>query len=195
MTSETPPNPLAFSCACGKFQGTLSTEGAKAGTHVACFCADCRANEVVHGKNDPAPDPVRLLQIAPEAIKIAQGAEYLRPMRLSSRGILRWYASCCNTPIANTLGKPGLPFAGIRTALFSDPDHFGRVRVQAFVPQAGKPPRTKSALPMVMALFKRMGASRLSGSWRDTPFFDVDTGKPVAEIKVLSKEERASLPR
>lgn len=195
MATETTENPLAFSCSCGSLRGYLTSEGAQAGTHVACHCADCRANEVYHNLPDPAPEPVRLLQISPEAITITQGAEHLRVLRLTRRGIFRWYAGCCGTPIANTLASAKLPFAGMRTALFENPDHFGKIRVEAFVPQPGKPPRTKGALPMVLSLFKRMGAARLSGRWRDTPFFDAETGEPVAAVEVLSKDARAALPK
>lgn len=193
--TDTLQNPLAFSCACGTLKGHLSSVGAKAGTHVECFCADCRANEVFHGQPDPAPNAVRLLQLSPETISIDHGSEQLRVLRLSKRGILRWYAGCCGTPIANTLASPKLPFAAIRTALFADPDQFGKIRVQAFLPTPGKPPHTKGAMGMILGLFKRMGASRLSGSWRQTPFFDVQTQDPVAEVKILTDDERNRLPR
>ncbi|MBT8152945.1 hypothetical protein KMP13_03385 [Epibacterium ulvae] len=195
MTQDTNQNPLAFSCACGTVQGHLSPDGAKVGTHVECYCADCRANELLHNQPDPAPEAVRLLQISPDALTVTQGAEHLCPIRLSPRGILRWHASCCKTPIANSLPNPKLPFAGVRTAVFADPSTFGKVRVKAFIPQPGKQPRTKGAMLMVISMFKRMGAALLSGAWRNTPFFDTDTGKPIAEVKLLSKEERAPLYR
>ncbi len=195
MTEKTEPNPLAFSCACGSVEGVLSLDGAKAGTHVECYCADCRANELLHAQPDPAPGAVRLLQVSPDAITVTKGREHLRPIRLTPRGILRWHASCCNTPIANSLPNPKLPFAGVRTANFADPTYFGKIRVKAFMPQPGKPPRTQGAVMMVIAMFKRMGTSLLSGAWRKTPFFDTDTGKPIAEVKLLSKEECAPLYR
>jgi hypothetical protein len=38
-------------------------------------------------------------------------------MRLSDKGLLRWYARCCNTPIANTPANYKASFAGIAKIL------------------------------------------------------------------------------
>ncbi len=38
-----------------------------------------------------------------------------------------------------------------------------------------------------------MIASRLSGRWKETPFFDAVTGRPVAEPELISKSRRAAL--
>ena len=42
-------------------QGYITPEALKSGTHIACFCADCRANELYHHRSDPAPGPVALI--------------------------------------------------------------------------------------------------------------------------------------
>lgn len=184
-----------FSCACGELQGYVSPEALKTGTHIACYCADCRANEIYHNRPDPAPGPVELYQIAPDGLHITQGAEHLSLLRLGPKGLFRWYAGCCGMPFANTLAKPGLPFAGVRTNLFDQPEIFGKITTRAFMPRTGKPPRTTGALPMVYRLFTRMIASRLSGRWKETPFFDTDTGRPTSEPVVLSKAERLAVTK
>ncbi|MDE4173624.1 DUF6151 family protein [Phaeobacter sp. PT47_59] len=184
-----------FSCTCGGLQGHIAPEALKTGTHIACYCADCRANEIYHGRPDPAPDPVELFQLSPDAIHITKGAENLRLMRLGPKGLFRWYAGCCGTPFANTLKTPGLPFAGMRTNLFAQPEIFGKITTRAFMPRPGKPPLTKGALSMVYGLFTRMVAARLSGRWKETPFFDIETGRPICEPIVLSKAERTAATR
>lgn len=193
--NSAPAGGHAFSCRCGALAGHVSALGVKAGTRIACHCADCRANELYHGQPDPAPEPVDLFQLAPDTITIAQGAEQLQAIRLGPRGPLRWYAACCGTPFANTLARPGLPFAGMRADLFDDKTALGKRRAEAFIPQAGKPPRTKGAGVMAWGILTRMLSSRLSGRWRQSPFFDETTGKPVAEVRLLGKEERAPLYR
>jgi hypothetical protein len=35
-----------------------------------------------------------------------------------------------------------------------------------------------------------MAKARLSGRWRDTPFFDASTLEPVVPAEILSREER-----
>lgn len=185
----------AFSCSCGALRGEASEAGIKTGLHLVCHCADCRANELYHGRPDPAPDPVALFQLAPDSITITSGAEHLRAIRLGPRGPLRWYTACCGTPFANTLAKPGLPFAGMRADLFQDKSALGKIRARAFIPSAlpGKPPQTKGGAAMAWGILSRMLAARLSGRWKQNPFFDADTGRPVAEPELISKERRAQL--
>lgn len=195
MPAAPAPSACRFSCACGGVQGHIAPEALKTGSHVACYCADCRANEIYHDRPDPAPGPVDLFQLSPDAIHITQGAENLRLLRLGPRGLLRWYTGCCRMPFANTLKKPGLPFVGMRTNLFSQPEIFGKITTRAFIPRPGKPPKTEGALSMVYALFTRMIATRLSGRWQETPFFDVATGRPVCEPIVLGKAERDALTK
>ena len=181
----------SFACKCGSLRGHVTAHGIQTGTRAVCYCADCRAAELYNGQPDPAPGPVDLFQLSPDAIEITQGVDHLRLMRLSPKGLLRWYAGCCGTPFANTLAKPTLPFAGLRADLFTDKDALGKIRARGFMPQPGKPSKTKGAAGMVLGIFKRMATSRLSGQWRNTPFFDIETGEPVAKAKILSKDERA----
>lgn len=181
---------LSFSCNCGALAGHISPEAQKSGLRLLCHCPDCRAAELYLGQPDPV-EGVDLFQLPPHGITLTQGHEHLRLMRLGPKGLFRWYAGCCNTPLANTLAKPQLAFAGMRSDLFQNKDALGKVKAQANIPQPGKPPRSTGMLRMVYGIFSRMITARLSGLWRQTPFFDTETGAPVAEPKVLSKEERA----
>jgi hypothetical protein len=183
---------LEFSCSCGSLTGHISADGQKSGLRLLCHCPDCRANELYHQKPDPV-DGVDLFQLAPHAITITKGAEHLRLMRLGPNGLFRWYAGCCSTPFANTLAKPQLAFAGLRSDLFADTNALGKIKAESQLRRSGKPPRNKGMARMVYGIFSRMLTARLSGLWRETPFFNAETGKPVAEPEVLTKEERARL--
>ncbi|MFS4580217.1 DUF6151 family protein [Phaeobacter sp. C3_T13_0] len=187
--------PLNFACDCGQIRGELSQDAQKAGTRIVCFCPDCRANEIYHKQPDPAPGPVDLFQVNPDGLKFHQGQGLLRVMRLSPKGLHRWYAGCCGTPMANTLAKPTLPFAGMRSDRFADKDALGKIRTRAFVKKTGKQPRTEGAIRMVISLLSRMISARLSGRWKETPFFNVENGTPTSTPMVISKEERAALYR
>ncbi|SDD14688.1 DUF6151 family protein [Ruegeria marina] len=190
-----PARPLAFACACGALEGHLTPAAVQSGTHVVCYCADCRAGEVFFGQPDPAPGPVDIFQLSPDGIVIEKGRQHLALMRLSPKGLLRWYANCCNTPIATTLKSPKTPFAGFNTRRLADIAALGPVRTRAFVPQPGGGHKHVNIAPAVYGLFSRMLAARLSGRWRETAFFDTATGKPVAEARILTKEERQALYR
>lgn len=185
--------PLAFSCGCGALRGEISPAGLRHGTHVECFCADCRANELAHRQPDPAPGPVGLFQMAAHHIKITAGQEHLALLRLSPKGLLRWYADCCGTPMFNTLAKPALSFAAIRSPRLTDPARLGPVRGRGFVPRpGGGKPKMEGMAPVLWGLASRALAARLNGKWRANPFFD-DSGAPIAPARILSREERATL--
>ncbi len=190
-----PEGALRFSCRCGSLSGHLTPGAEKLGSRILCHCADCRAVELYHDCPDPSGSGVDLLQLNPDMVHIDQGAAHLSLLQLSPRGLFRWYAGCCGTPLFNTPRTPKLPFVAVRSALFDDPDRLGRVIAQAFIPKRGKPPVHKGAARMTYKLMTRMIPARLSGRWRQTPFFDIATGAPVSPPLVLSKQDRAALTK
>ncbi len=184
--------PLEFTCSCGQLQGQIAFGAAHKGTHMECFCADCRAAELYFDQPDLAPGPVGLFQTMPHAITFTKGAEHLGLFRLSPRGTMRWYATCCNTPMFNTLRNPKLAFAGINTRALRDPDRIGPVVAKVHMPKPEGKTGQKGGAGLAWGIATRMLTARLSGQWRQTPFFD-DTGEPVAKAVVPSKQERAAL--
>nr|WP_170417505.1 DUF6151 family protein [Ruegeria atlantica] len=182
-----------FSCSCGSLHGRISAAGVKHGTHVVCYCHDCRAAQLYFGQPDPAPGPVEILQMLPEEIVFDGGAEHLALMQLSPKGMLRWYASCCNAPLATTPTTPKFPFAGFIVKRIPDPNGLGPITTRGFIPSGHGKQTHKKIGAAVYGLVTRVAKSRLSGSWKNTPFFDPDTFAPVAEPVVLSKSERAAL--
>jgi uncharacterized protein DUF6151 len=186
-------DPLTFSCTCGQIQGHLDADVCRAATRTECFCRDCRAAELYFGQPDPAPGAVDILQTTPDKITIAQGADKLGLFRLGPNGVLRWYATCCNAPLFNTLKSPKLPFAGILVKRLNDTDRIGPVTARNAIPKPDGSTTSKGLPRAVFSIFANMLGARLSGRWRQTPFFDVATGKPVREAVIPSKEDRAKL--
>ncbi|MDA7964264.1 DUF6151 family protein [Ruegeria sp.] len=184
---------IPFSCTCGSLQGHITKRGMSSGTHVVCFCRDCRAAQLYFGQPDPAPGPVEILHMTPEDIVIDQGAEHLAAMRLSPRGMLRWYADCCNAPLVTTPASPKLPFGGFIVKRLADPAPLGPVTTRGFVPTPGGKQKHQKLRYAVIGLLKRIVASRLSGRWKTSIFFDAETGQPTVTPTVLSKSERAAL--
>lgn len=183
----------AFSCRCGKLRGHISPVGPKTGLHLICHCRDCRAAARYLGQPDSAPDGVDLFQTSPDTIRFESGIEHLAVLRLSPKGPLRWYASCCKTPMFNTLARPGLAFVTVVLANADDAKVFGPVVAQSFVPQPGGPPKHKNGGRMVRTILTRLIAARLSGRWKQTPFFDLDTGAPIKPVQLIDREKRKAL--
>ncbi|NOE36399.1 MULTISPECIES: DUF6151 family protein [unclassified Ruegeria] len=192
--SEPAHSGLAFSCRCGSLQGRISARGVRQGTHVECFCHDCRAAQLYFKQPDPAPGAVDILQMAPDEIEISAGGQFLAAMKLSPNGMLRWYANCCNTPLATTPPGASLPFAGFLVRRITDDiSDLGPVTTRGFVPRPNGKQKHEKIRFAAFGLIRRVAISRLSGRWKNTPFFDRKTGEPVAAPVVISKDERAAL--
>ncbi|MDC0435415.1 DUF6151 family protein [bacterium] len=53
-----------------------------------------------------------MFQASRAQVRIDKGSEHLRCLRLSSKGLIRWYTEYCNTPIGNTMNAD-FPFIGL----------------------------------------------------------------------------------
>ncbi|WP_282076478.1 DUF6151 family protein [Epibacterium ulvae] len=195
-----PPQAQELSCDCGKVTAVASLEAVKAATRVTCFCGDCRAADTYLRRESeaqitPKASGIELLHMSPDGLLFTNGIEHIRVFRLSKRGPLRWYTTCCNTPIATTLPKPDIPLCALQLRFCKHPETLGPARVKAFVPQKNGPPRTEGVMQFGMALVNRIVSARLSGRWKENPFFNMETKTPVSEPVVLSQKERAALDR
>ncbi len=172
--------PVNWSCRCGKVQGTWS--GAPS-SRIVCYCESCRAFVENLGAGDII-DPAGgsdLLQMAPDAFEITQGKDQLAWTKVTEKGPVRWYTTCCNTPVANTLGSPKVPFLTLQTAYFQPPEATGPIAAR--VNRKGATGHIEgdmgSARAMLWAFAKRALKARLNGSYKKNPFFDAQ-GAPIA---------------
>lgn len=181
-------------CACGTLRGHVDpSAGAR---RAVCYCRDCRAyahHLGVAGVLD-AKGGTEVVAMHPRHLHFAS-TDTLACLSLRQGGLLRWYASCCNTPIANTPRDPRVAYAGVvHTCLEHD--------APSLAATFGAPclvVNTKSALGEVhesklatLGAVAHIGVSlvgaRLTGSWRDTPF--LRDGKRLRTPTVLTDDER-----
>lgn len=182
-----------FACSCGATEWQVTAP--RRGLRLICYCADCQSFARHLGADIlTEAGGTDLLQLAPSQVRFTRGAEHLALLRLSPKGLSRWYTRCCNTPVANTLKSARLPFASLSCAAHQgDAADLGPLRCQANTVWASGPgsPKKDSGLGrMVMGFAQRMLAERISGRWQQTPFFAPPDWAPVAEPRVLSKQER-----
>jgi hypothetical protein len=180
-------------------QGLLVNPGRA--SRVVCYCHDCQAFAHFLGQADRVLDPSGgsdVFQVLPRNLNFTQGAEALSCVRLTGRGMLRWYAGCCCTPIGNTLSSPRLSFIGVIRPFIAlaDPaldEVFGPVRARVHTAGAtGGARLTDTGRGRVAAWFLRtIIRARFNGDHRHTPFFHPDTGAPVVTPWVLSGDEHA----
>ncbi len=195
---------VELSCRCGKIHGLLQDAAPKAVNRAICYCDDCQAFAHHLGRADLLDERggTDIVQVAPASLRFDAGTEHIVGLRLSPKGLYRWYADCCETPLGNTL-RPKLPFVGVGLELFRGaPD--ARRRDEIFGPPRGSimgqyaiggPPEgsTKPNLRMLAHIARRILSWKLRGKTWPHPFFDRATGEPSRPVKVVSREERAAL--
>lgn len=169
----------------------------KRALRAVCYCGDCQAYAHVLGQPESVLDSLggtEVVGVSGAQVSIATGTRELACLSLSPRGLLRWYASCCRTPIGNTPRNWKLPYVGLVHTCLRKPDSleqsFPRVQLRAYTRSASGPaPRGGSVGGLIRlgGLMARITGSRLSGGYKDSPFFD-GGGRPVAVVAVAPHE-------
>src|SRR5262245_23842907 len=160
-------------CRCGRVKGVIA-DGADA-NHALCYCKDCQAFAHFLGCAKEVLDErggSDIVQVLPKSITFTQGTDALACMRLTPKGLMRWYASCCNTPIGNTLATPKLSFIGLVHDCLESPDAFGPVLAYVYTKRAkGEPkPKDTGMTAMLGWFFRTVLKARFNGDYKRTPF-------------------------
>jgi hypothetical protein len=207
------PTDVEIRCACGKVRGIVSKVEPGEGNRGICYCDDCQSFAHFLGRADTILDErggTPIFQIAVGRITFTQGSEHLACMRLTPKGLLRWYAGCCRTPIGNTSATPAIPTVGLVEQCLTTPesrgkrdDVLGPMRFHVFSRFARRPKSEtasgvssgggsrESNLPIGAALrmLRLVLQARMRGDRRRSPFFDSATGTPRATPRVLTPDE------
>ena len=190
----------ALQCECGKLRGQVAAP--EKCTRLVCYCKDCQAFAHYLGKPAILDDKggSGIVVAHPRQLSFTQGRQYLACMALSEHGMLRWYASCCNTAIGNIARNRKMAFVGLSEACLRDPSTsleraFGPIRMRSVTKSAmgAVAPSGLSAVVPIAGFAAALLGARITGSYRQTPFFNAD-GSPVSQPKVLSADERRQLP-
>jgi hypothetical protein len=195
-------------CRCGTLRGQVShPEKVSRGV---CYCKDCQAFAHFLGTTGDILDErggTDVVATLAKHVSFTQGVDRLACMSLSKKGMLRWYARCCNTPIGNTLRNMKLSHVGLVHTCLEQLESqtnartldaaFGPVRMRVNT-QSAKGAAKPKTLPLstVASIVTFMGSllrARLDGSYRQTPFFVSGQGRPVVAPKVLTAMERERL--
>ena len=189
--------PIEIKCACGALHLRLSGASAKNGTHAACYCIDCQAFARALGRGEilDAKGGTELFQTQPSRISVVAGVENLAVLQLQKKGLYRWFARCCDTPLCNTVGSAKVPFASFLTCNMDEGvKAIGPVKYR-YKPEQALAPVDEPSGPL-WRFAMRSGWSilkeRLSGRWKQNPFFDSVSKRSIVKPRVLSDEERKS---
>jgi hypothetical protein len=185
-------------CRCGTLRGRVRLPATTG--RAICYCKDCQAYAHFLQRADDVLDEAGgtdIVAMAPAQLQIEQGLDHLACMSLSKRGILRWYASCCNTPIGNTPRDRKVHYVGlVHNCLSAQPmdASFGPARVRLNTESArSRVASTPAALVSVMfTLMRVLLPAGFGGRYRNNPFFTAD-GSPLRVPQVPAAAELVRL--
>jgi hypothetical protein len=108
------PLDLPLRCRCGHVRGIASAVSSSTGGRVLCYCKDCQAFARFLERADvlDAAGGTDIFQMPPGRVNLTAGMDAVRCLRLSNRGVYRWYTDCCRTPIGSIAG-PRVPLIGV----------------------------------------------------------------------------------
>ncbi len=190
---------IGLECTCGKVKGVARNISPCTARRVICYCEDCqnfarkldRADDVLN-----AFGGTEIFQMTPSQVEITHGKNHLRYLKLSKKGIYRWYTDCCKTPAGNMIG-PKFPFLGIAHHFISKDDcchkNLGPLRYSIMEKGAIKPstippqemPKAerssqKFPLSLMLKVFTRLFIDTLRGRNKPNAYFKAD-GTPISE--------------
>ena len=188
-------------CRCGTVKGVVSEP--RSANRVLCYCRDCQAfahflkceKQVMdeRGGSD-------IIQTLPKNVTFTQGIESLACLRLTEKGLVRWYARCCNSPIGNTLATPKISFIGlVHTCLESGgaplDAAFGPVRARFNTSGAkgDSKPKVTGQGAVAWWFISKVLKARINGDYKRSPFFRTDNGALIVAPHVLTSAEHATV--
>ena len=194
---------IPLRCECGQVRGEVDViRGYARGT---CHCKDCQAYARFLGKPGLMDDNggTDIVPMAPAGVHIHEGMAQVACMSLGPKGLLRWYAACCRTPLANTARASSLPYVGVPVACMAASESeleaaFGPRDAVMIFPESALHPVKRARLRFLLGgmriglgiLREKMGGR----DGRDSPFFDA-VGQPVRTPAVLNLEDRVAYSR
>jgi hypothetical protein len=191
-------------CRCGAVRGFLADIQPKDGKRAICYCDDCQIYAMHLGGSDLLDERggTEAVMSTPAQLTFTEGASQVRCLRLSPKGLYRWYAGCCKTPLGNMI-SPAVPVLIVATVSLdvaaagqSLDEALGPpvVRMQARYAKGGaaQGAHAKTPLRMLPNLVSHLLRAYLKRRGRPSPFFDAHD-EPNAAPQVIDKAERESL--
>jgi len=187
-------------CRCGEVEGIVTDPSPRRVNRVVCYCDDCQAYAHQLGRTDLLDDKggSDIVQIAPATLRFTKGQDRIAGVRLTPKELYRWYATCCNTPLGNTL-TPTVPFVGIPVQSFDTPrpdDVFGPPMGAIQGKYAvGEAPAGSTGLNfgLLLRAIGRVLGWRLGGKVWPHPFFARENSAPLYPLTVIPQERREAL--
>ena len=181
---------LSLKCRCGTVAGYADHITPKSGNRVVCCCCDCQKFASFLDQETLTLDEfggTDIYQTSQSQVKISQGVDKLRVMRLSETGLLRWYTDCCKTAVGNMVSAK-MPLVGLIHSFVDDVDFetkLGPVRAYIQTQHAkGEPnyPHHSAKFPpgIILRMLRKMLVWKLQGKQNPSVFVG-DDGRTITK--------------
>ncbi|MCB0369094.1 MAG: hypothetical protein KDD45_06480 [Bdellovibrionales bacterium] len=179
---------MQIQCDCGNFRAELTGLSKNTPGRLACYCDDCQSFAKKINREDILDSfgGTEIIPVYPCEFKFIQGQEHLKCNLLTNKGLTRWTAECCNSPIANI--RPKFPWVGVYHTAYTAHDakflsSLGMIRSRIMGKyKKGHPPfeisdklRLKDVLVVAPFLLKGF----LLKKYKQSPFFKQDGHTPI----------------
>ena len=193
MTNNTPAPTHPLRCQCGAVAGHVDSGGVS--NRVICYCNSCRCFAKFSGAADVLDHSggTKIIQVAASRVQLTRGIENLAAIRLTESGMIRWYTSCCKTPIGNTLANHKFDYIGLIHSCLNQQalePSFGSYVAHINVDEAlGEPkPTSRGAIKTFVRILGMIVPGRLAGRFKHNLFFS-GAGAPIVTPRVLEVGE------
>ncbi len=192
------PLDVPLRCRCGHMRGMACEIAPSSGFRFICYCKDCQAFARFL-KTPNVLDPsggTDIYQMPAGRVTLTAGTDALRCLTFSGK-VVRWYADCCRTPIANTASIPRFPVVALIHS-FMDCEAAGHSRNEMLGPPLCRiyersvigPLPPNAPPPSSFGTFMRRASKilgwRVHGLGQPNPFFDDRTGAPISAPAAIS---------
>lgn len=206
---------LIVRCECGSFSAEADLHQKESNIHIVCYCDDCQSYSRHLGNAEKillANGGTEIIQLSPAHFRLVKGKEHLGALRLSPNGLLRFYATCCNTPICNAPANPSMPYLALFTRNLKKlkksakgkssslitrsidnligPVSFGVGAGNLHPIEADWPVAKGFGFRGLFGTLRNIARWRLRGDHKRSELLDWETGEPLVTPYVLSVQER-----
>lgn len=187
-------------CKCGAVKAQLNSVGTS--NRLICYCTDCRAFAHFLGNAPCVLDEqggTEIVQVAQQHLRFCQGEALISAVRLSEKGMIRWYAECCKTPIGNTMASPKAAFIGLIHSCLDRPqmdkDFGAKVAVLNTDTALGQTkPKQRGLLGVLVRFIWIVLTNLVTAGYKKSPLFTA-SGLPQVSPKILRADELDKLKR
>lgn len=194
---------MEIQCECGAFRAQLRNFPRNTPGRLACYCDDCQTFAHHLNRTDllDSAGGTEVIPVYPAEVEILAGREVLKCLRLSPDGLYRWYAGCCNTPVATV--RPNFPWVGMVHRVFTvkDPGYLERTlgavrsRIMGRYARGTAPSGTAAKIDFkgFMLVLPFIIKGFVTGKVKASPFFAADGRTPIVPPTLLSLQERNAI--